>query len=165
MEAWFESNTHVGLRAMSRSFLKLIVFISTLTFTFAAGQVADAQRPVFIKGVCLEKISSDVLSSLKNEIRNSQKYRLVRDQSDEGKMDIVLTINMSCTEHKDISAIATVFGRVKCFGPTNCHHAIDGSSVRADLCNGDAATECGRSLFKAFDDYVINPIKPQLKLN
>lgn len=75
-------------------------------------------------------------------------------------MGVVLTINVSCTERKNTAAITTVLGADKCFNAMNCHHAIDGSSIRADLCDANTATECGQAIFKAFDDYRSNPIKP-----
>lgn len=149
---------------ISRPIFKLSILISTFIYAFLVGHAAEAQKPVFVKGICLDPISSNVMSSLKEEIRKSSKYRLVRDMYDEGQMDVVLTINVSCTERTNVAAIATVFGAVKCFGTNNCHHAIDGASVRANLCSADATPECGRELLKAFDDYVINPIKPTLDL-
>jgi hypothetical protein len=148
-----------------RSFLRVLVLVSTSTLALIAVQSADAQQPVFIKGACVDKISSDVVSSLKSEIRNSQKYRLAHDLSDKGQMDTVLTIDIDCAERNSVAAVATVFGRAKCFGTKNCHIAVDGTSVRADLCSAGTASECGRSLFKAVDDYAINPVKPRLRLN
>jgi hypothetical protein len=79
-------------------------------------------------------------------------------------MDVVLTIDVKCAEREDVAAVATVYGKAKCFSPTNCHLAIDGSSMRSDLCDSKAAAECGRTLFRAFDDYVTNPLGPPLKL-
>jgi hypothetical protein len=145
--------------------LILFVALSLATLLSGIAHAADDPTSIFIRASCVDNISSNVLSALKDEIRNSKKYRLVRDQSDEGRMDVVLTMNLGCTERKDVAAIATVFGRVKCFSSTNCHHAVDGSSTRADLCDANRATECGRALFKALDDYVSDPLKPQLKLN
>jgi hypothetical protein len=128
------------------------------------GHAADSSKSVFVKAGCLDSISSDVLSSLKEEIRNSQNYRLAHNLGDGDQRGVVFTINLSCTERENVAAIATVFGAAKCFSSTNCHHAIDGSSIRADLCHANAAAECGKALFKAFDDYINNPIKPQLTL-
>jgi hypothetical protein len=72
---------------------------------------------------------------------------------------------MKCTERTNIAAVATVFGAAKCFSVKNCHLTIDGSSLRSDLCDSSASAECGRVLFKAFDDYTSNPVSPPLKLN
>jgi hypothetical protein len=146
-------------------FHKLLVIVSTTAPAFLVASAADVPKPVFIRGTCLDPISSKVLSSFKEEIRKSRKYGLVRDMSDEGRMDMVLTINISCGEHQNVAAIATVFGRAKCFGVENCHHAVDGSSLRAESCEASNALECGQALFRAFDDYVINPLKPSLELN
>jgi hypothetical protein len=148
----------------SKFFFRSLVLVSMLTLVSLVGRAVDTQKSVFVKASCLDKISSDVLSSLEEGIRNSQKYRLAHNLGDGDQMGVVFTINMSCTERKNVAAIAAVFGSAKCFSATNCHHAIDGSSIRSDLCDANATAECGQVLFKAFDDYVINPIKPQLKL-
>jgi hypothetical protein len=149
---------------ISRFFFRSLVLVSLLTLVSLVGHAADTPKSVFVKASCLDKISSDVLSSLEEGIRNSPKYRLAHNLGDGDQMGVVLTINVNCTERKNVAAIATVFGAAKCFSGTNCHHVIDGSSIRADLCDANAAAECGRALFKAFDDHVINPIKPQLRL-
>lgn len=80
------------------------------------------------------------------------------------RMDGVLTADMKCTERDDVAAVATAYGEAKCFSSKNCHLAVDGTSLRPDLCDSKAAAECGRALFKAFDDYVSNPLGPPLKL-
>ena len=148
----------------SRFFFRSLVLVSLLTVASLIGHAADTPKPVFVKASCLDKISSDVLSSLEEAIRNSQKYRLAHNLGDGDQTGVVLTINVSCTERKNVAAIATVFGAAKCFSSTNCHHTLDGSSIRADLCGADDAAACGQVLLKAFDNYVVNPIKPQLRL-
>src|ERR1700721_2886300 len=144
--------------------LRPLVLISLLTLGPLVGHAAEPPKSVFVVGSCLDEISSNVLSTLQEQIRNSQKYRWAHNLGDGDQTAVVLTINVSCIERKNVAAIATVFGAAKCFSPTNCHHAIDGSSVRSDLCDANAAVECGRALFKAFDNYVINPIKSKLTL-
>jgi hypothetical protein len=148
-----------------RVVIKVLILASTLTFAFVVAYAADMQKPVFVKGTCLDPISSGVLTSLKDEIRKSQKYRWAQNQGDGDQMGVVLTINMNCTERRNVAAIATVFGAAKCFSDRNCHHAIDASSIRSDLCDANAASDCGQALFKAFDDYIRNPIRAPLKLN
>ena len=96
--------------------------------------------------------------------RQSQKYRLARNLADGDQMGVVLTINMNCTERTTIAAVASAYGLAKCFGEKNCHLSIDGNSVRSDLCDSNAAADCGRALFKAFDDYASTPIRLPLKL-
>jgi hypothetical protein len=150
---------------ISRFLFRSLVLVSLLGLVSLMGHAADTPRSVFVKANCLEKISSDVLSSLEKEMRNSQRYRWARNLGDGDQMGVVFTINISCTEHKNVAAIATVFGAAKCFSATNCHHAVDGSSIRADSCDATTAAECGEALFKAFDDYMNNPIRSPLKLN
>jgi hypothetical protein len=150
-----------GTSGLSRSLFILIYLVTVASF---AANAAENPRHVSIKAVCLGKVSSAVLSSFKEEIRTSRKYQLVPNLSDNGRMDVVLTIDVKCAERDDVAAVATVYGKAKCFSPTNCHLAIDGSSMRSDLCDSKAAAECGRTLFRAFDDYVTNPLGPPLKL-
>lgn len=143
--------------------LSLVLFFIFAPLAKASG---ENQRPVFIKTVCDGKISSAVLSSLRNEISTSQKYRTARNLADGGPTDVVLTINMKCTERNDIAGIALVFGQARCFSTTNCHLAIDGSSIMSNLCDSKSAAECGRALFKSFDDYASDPLGPsRLKLH
>lgn len=143
---------------------RLLIVILLFTLVPLAANSAESPRPVSVKATCLGKISSGVLSSFREEIRASQKYKLVPNLSDNGRMDVVLTVDMNCTEGNDVAAVATVYGKAKCFSSTNCHLTIDSSSIRSDLCDSKAAAECGRTLFKAFDNYMGNPLGPRLKL-
>jgi hypothetical protein len=124
----------------------------------------DSPKPVFVKATCQGKISSAVLVYFREGIRASQRYQLVPSLSDNGKMDVVLTVDISCTERSDMAAVALVYGKARCLSVKNCHLSIDGSSIRSYLCDSNAATECGSALFKAFDDYMSNPLSPYLKL-
>jgi hypothetical protein len=130
-------------------------------------QAADTQsepRPVFVKALCEGKLSSAVVSAFKQEISTSHRYRLIPSMDDNGRMDVVVSIQMSCTEREKIAAIATVYGKAKCFGPSNCHGAFDVPSLRVDLCDFDAAVDCGRMLFEAFENYLSRPNRTQLLL-
>ena len=140
--------------------------ILSLLFALASAVVSAAESPrsVFIHAACDGKISSAVLSSLREEIRASQKYELIADLTDNGKMDVVLTIEMSCTERNDIAAVAIAYGKGKCFGHNNCHGAFDVSSLSANFCDSNAVAECGRTLFKLFDDHTNRPSLIQLQL-
>jgi hypothetical protein len=79
-------------------------------------------------------------------------------------MGVVLTITVSCTERTDVAAIATTYGKAKCFPGAYCHQAVDGSTLKSALCDSSAPAECGRALFKTFDDYVSSPNGSQLQL-
>jgi hypothetical protein len=155
-----------AVRETNLSMLALLRFALILLFllTCVAAIAADIPEPVFVKTACDGKISSVVLSSLRNEISTSQKYRLAHNLTDGDRMGVVLTININCAERPTIAAVASAYGLAKCFGERNCHLSIDGASLRSDLCDSDSATECGRALFKAFDEYVTSPIKPPLRL-
>ena len=145
--------TQVEIPASRSSGLSLRLLILNLLFTLVslAASTGQTARPVSLKATCLGKISSAVLSSFREEIRTSQRYQLVPDLSDNGLMDVVLAVDMNCTERKDVVAVATVYGKAQCFTSKNCHLSIDTSSLRSDLCNSDDATECGRLLFKALE--------------
>lgn len=142
---------------MNRFAVMLLLMIAPSS----AGAVENA-KPVFIKTTCDGRISSAALSSFREEIRSSQKYQAVNTLDESGGADVVLTIHMNCTEHSDIAAMATSFGHAKCFGPKNCHVTVDGNSIRSTLCDAGAAAECGRALFKMFDEYANNPLAPRL---
>jgi len=153
----------VTLRISTCLFRRLVA-ISLLTLVPLAGWAADTPKSVFVKASCQNKISSEVVSSLREEIRKSERYRLAQNLADDGQTGVVFTINVSCTEGKSVVAIASVFGAAKCFSVANCHHTVDGSSIRADLCDAKISADCGRTIFKVFDGYVNNPIRPPLKL-
>jgi hypothetical protein len=144
---------------------RLALVISTLIFASLAAHAAENLRPVFIKASCDGKTSSAVITILRQTIDNSQKYRLTRTLADDDKMDVVLTVDIDCTDRDKFAAIATFYGQAKCFGLKNCHLAIDGSSLRSDLCAFGDVAECARTLFKAFDDYASNPLAPRLNFN
>ena len=131
------------------------VLPAALLFTLATlAQAADPPKAsVFIKAACDAKISTAVLNSLKTEIDASQKYHLVPNLSDEGRMGEVITIGVACSERTEVAAVATTYGKGKCFPGAYCHQAVDGSSLKVALCDFNGIAECGRTLFKAFDDY------------
>jgi hypothetical protein len=104
-------------------------------------------------------------SSFIAQINASPKYQSIPNLGDNGRMDVVLHVQMSCAERDNVTAVATVYGEAKCFGPRNCHASMDGTSLRVALCDPSAAADCGRMLFKAFDDYVSNSPSPVLRLN
>jgi hypothetical protein len=137
--------------------------ILLLMVSSAAANAANAPNPVFVHAQCGEK-SASALSALKDEIRKSQKYQLIPTLDDNGRMDVVLTIEMTCKERNDVIAIATAYGKGKCYSPINCHGAFDSSSLRVDFCDFTDPTACGRALYEAFDKYVSRPNPVQLNL-
>lgn len=139
----------------------VLLFMSAPLLARSAG----IPKSVFIHAECDGTISSAVLSSLREGIRTSPKYQLVRTLEDDRHMGIVLSIYMNCAERNDVSAVAIAYGAAQCYSEKNCHLSIDGHSIRSTLCDHSAAAECGRELFKAFDDYVNGPNKALLKLN
>lgn len=142
--------------------------LCALTVAILASIAANAMenpKSVFVHAACDGKVSSNVVSSLKEGIRSSQKYQPVRTLEDGGPMGIVLTIYIDCAELNDVVAIATSYGLAKCYGEKNCHLSVDGHSIKSTLCASSAASECGRTLFKAFDEYMNRPNPSTFKLN
>jgi hypothetical protein len=137
---------------MKRPVLVLFIFLTSL-----AAYSADAAKPLFIMARCDGKLSTVVFSSLKEAASASQKYRLVSTLDDNGHLDTVQTIHMTCAENNDVTAVATQFGIAKCRSTTVCHSVIDGISLNVALCNANLSADCGRALFKAFDAYINRP--------
>jgi hypothetical protein len=95
-----------------------------------------------------------VLSWINKSVTDSQKYRLVSSLADNGTVGTIIhTIYMSCTENKDVTAIASNYGIAKCNSSKQCASVIDGESINVALCNLNMSPGCGRQLFKAFDTY------------
>jgi hypothetical protein len=155
----------LGRRAQMKRLILCIVFALATT---AASAADTPKSSVFVKSACDGKISATIVASLKAQIEASPKYHAVPNLTDEGRMGEVLTIEVVCSERPDIVAIATTFGKSKCFPGAYCHGVVDGSSLKAALCDSNLSAECGRALFKAFDDYASHmngPGAPQLQLH
>jgi hypothetical protein len=134
--------------------MKGLILVVSLGLATLVSAVDVPKSSVFIKAAaCDGKLSSAVIVSLKEEIGNSQKYHVVPNLSDEGRMGEVITIGMACSERPEVAGIATTYGKGKCFPGAYCHQAVDGSSLKVALCDSNAIAECGRMLFKTFDDY------------
>ena len=146
--------------------LTLAAFFTVATLAASASDVPKSS--VFVKAACEGKLSSAVLATLKEEIGNSPKFHLVPNLTDEGRMGELLTIALACSERADVIAVATTYGKAKCFPGAYCHQAADGSSLKVSLCDSNAIAECGKALFKTFDDYaghMNSPGAPQLQLH
>jgi hypothetical protein len=154
----------IGLAAKREVHVKRLVLIFLFALPCLPANATENARPVFVKALCNGKLSSAVLSSLREVIRSSNKYRIIATLDDSGRMDEVLEVEMSCTERDNVVAIATIYGMAKCFGAENCHASMDGSSLSVALCDSNATAACGQALFKAFDAYTSHPNPAQLKL-
>lgn len=132
-----------------------------------AQQVALGIKPVFIAltkaGTCDGKLASVLFSSFKEAISTSQRRELIRDLSDNGKMDTVLFIQMACEEHNNSVSVTSAYGEAKCFGPKNCHVALDGRTRNILSCDPNGEPICGKELFKEFE-YVLATTGINVKL-
>ena len=142
--------------------VSVLLFILSVVSQSSAG---ETPQPVFVHSGCEGKASAEVLFSLKENVKNSRAYQLVRTLDDNGRMGIVLTVYMDCAERNDIVGIATSYGVAKCYGEKNCHLSVDGRSIKSTLCAARDASECGKSLFNAFDNYVKTSSRTVFKLN
>ena len=120
--------------------------------------VALGIRPVFIAfpkpATCDGKLASVLLSSFKDALSTSQRHDLIRDLSDNGKMDTVLIIQMACEERNNSVSVTSTYGEAKCFGPKNCHVALDPRTGNVLSCDPNGEPICGKELFKEFE-YVL----------
>ena len=140
----------------------LVAMVIAISF-FARAQTG--QKPLFVMAKCDGKLSSVVLSAFKDAATASQKYYLISTLNDNGRLDVVQTIHLTCTENKDVTAIATQFGIAKCQSTTVCHSVIDGLSLNVALCNANLSVDCGRAIFKAFDTYINRPNPTPLRVD
>lgn len=145
-------------------YLALILLLSTSLMCCAV----DTPKRVFIKASCDGRISSTILTSLREEIRGSKGYQLTTSLNDDGGLGAVLTIYVTCTELKGqgnsgIAAIAAIYGQARCISDS-CHVNSYESTLRSALCGSNTAEECGRDLFRDFDDYWSGLYAPPLKL-
>jgi hypothetical protein len=95
-----------------------------------------------------------LFSSFKDAISTSQRHELIRDLSDNGKMDTVVIIQMACEEHDNSVSVKSAYGEAKCFGPKNCHAALDPRTGNVLSCDPNGEPICGKELFKEFE-YVL----------
>jgi len=125
---------------------------------------AQSLRPVFVKATnCDGKLASVLFSSFKDAISNSQRRELIRDLSDDGKMDAVLVIQMACEEHNNSVSVRSTYGMAKCFGLKNCHVALDSRTGNVLTCDPNGEPICGKELFKEFE-YILATIGIDVRL-
>ena len=72
---------------------------------------------IFIKAKCDGKLSAALLSSFKDALTTSHRYRFSEELHDEGKNDKVVFVQMACMERNNTVAVASAYGFAKCVGP------------------------------------------------
>lgn len=65
-------------------------------------------------------------------------------------MDTVPIIQMACEEHNNSVSVKSAYGMAKCFGPKNCHVALDPRTGNVLSCDPNGEPICGKELFKEF---------------
>jgi len=78
-------------------------------------------------------------------------------------MDTVLIIQMACEEKNNSVSVTSAYGMAKCFGPRNCHVAVDPRTGNVLLCDPKGEPICGKELFKEFE-YVLATTGIDVKL-
>ena len=143
----------------------LILLLSLLPASTPLMHALDRPKNVFIVSSCDGEIGSGVLTSLREEIRRSQGYQLATRLDDDAGRGVVLTIYVSCTESHSaaIAAVGKIYGQGRCiFG--SCHVNSYEQTLGTLLCSSNVATDCGRRIFRDFDDYWSGPDSPPLDL-
>lgn len=131
--------------------MRILLLTVSVAFASLVAHASDQLKPVFVRTNCSLKSGSVVLSAFEEALQNSKKYELVSDLSDNGKMDVVISVQMICEEDKGNVAVASIYGLVKCIGPKNCHAFVDGSTLTALLSEPGVEKQSGVNLFKQFD--------------
>jgi hypothetical protein len=144
------------------------VILPLLLSISAACHSVEVPKRVFVKAGCPGPVSSTVLASFREAVRASSGYQLTTSLADDGGIGAVLTIYMVCTDiaddqNSDIAAVAAIYGQGRCV-LGSCHTNSFESTLKSLLCGSKTATECGKLLFRNFDDYWSGPNSPPLKL-
>jgi hypothetical protein len=151
--------------------MKLKMGILALGFAFALSPSIHAlnnPKNVFVRASCNGRIASAVVTSFREEIRRSQGYQLASSLSDDAGKGAVLTVYLTCTElnsgpNSGIAAVAAIYGQGRCIAGS-CHVNSYESTLRSVLCGSNTAEDCGRDLFRDFDNYWSGPNSPPLDL-
>lgn len=150
---------------MKRSLCILLFTVASLGVAAQDQQQAHSQdqpqarrlRPVSLQhSACNGKLASVLFSSFTEAISTSQRYELVPDLSDNGKMDAVVIIEMACGERNNAVSVGSVYGMAKCFGPKNCHVSFDGHTLNVLMCDPSGEAICGKELFKELEYVLAN---------
>lgn len=147
--------------------LKIIILLLFLIAS-ATCHAVETPKHVFIKASCEGKVSSAVIMSFREAIRASNGYQLTKSFLDDGGVGAVLTVYMTCTDisddqASDIAAVAAIYGQSRCV-LGSCRVTSYESTLKSLLCGSNTATECGKALFRDFDEYWSGPNSPPLKL-
>ena len=113
--------------------------------------LAKRVKPIFLQATCDGKLASVLLASFKEAISTSHRYELVSTLSNNGKMDAILIVQMTCGENNNFVSVGSIYGMAKCFGSQNCHLSLDGHTLNVLMCDQNGETVCGKELLKEFE--------------
>jgi len=138
-----------------KTFLLILGLVSVSSI---ANAVESKPVHVFIRASCDGPLGSEVVASLRQEIRASAGYQLATSLDDDGGYKVVVTVNVTCVEStlptsERVAAIASIFGTGTCtFG--SCNMASNEFTLGASLCSGKTGAGCGRDLYVSLDTYM-----------
>ena len=142
------------------------ILIATALFASMFCQAQSSQKHLFVVAKCDGTLSSIIVSALKDAATASQKYHVISTlMSTVGHRDVVQTITLMCGESKDVTAIAMLFGIVKCKSTKLCLSTDDSFTLNVALCNANLSVDCGRTIFEGFDKYINRPDRTPLKVD
>lgn len=128
-------------------------------WTVAHGVDSPPKRVFLRARSCDEQLSSDIIASLRQEIRASAGYQLATSLSDSGGYEVVITVYATCVEavlptnREHVASIAVIFGTGACT-MGSCTVQSNESTLDAVLCSGRQAQVCGRNLYTSLDGYM-----------
>ena len=135
-----------------------LLIAGLVSITLVASAVESKPKHVFIKDSCGGPLGSEVVASLRQEIRASAGYQLASSLNDDGGYKVVITINVTCVEStlptsERVVSIASIFGTGNCTFDS-CSMASNESTLGASLCSGRSGAGCGKDLYVSLGDYM-----------
>jgi hypothetical protein len=128
--------------------MKRLALILWVTLTWLAAYAADSPKPVLVKATCDRRNLHPAAFFVARSAPDLKQIRDGPNLSDNGKIDVGLTINMVCAERDNVIGVASVYGMAKCLDPQNCHHSIDGSRLNMLMCDPSGQAQCGKEQFR-----------------
>lgn len=134
-------------------------FVAVLfLITLSAQAVEPAPKHVFIRDTCDGPLGSEIVSSLRQQLRASGGYQVANALTDDGGYSVVITVYLSCVESvlptgERVASVASIFGTGTCTAGS-CTVTSNESTLGAELCSGRSGAGCGKDLYVSLDRYM-----------
>lgn len=143
---------------MKKHVFLLLLLLALFIDVYGANAVEPNPKHVFIRSDCSGPLGSEIVASLREQIRESAGYQLATSLTDDGGYYVVLTIYLECLESalpssERIVSIASIFGTGTCTFDS-CHVTSNESTLEASLCSGKSGAACGKDLYVSLDEYM-----------